>query len=240
MNCSEFNDLLDLFIDDELDADARAELERHAAECSDCHAKLTASEQLREVLSHLDDGMVAPLPAQAGWRAAIRAEAKRRRIKRIYSVCGAVAAACVLTVGAATMLRGGQTFSTGTDVAPQTGVLVEADGLSENAELQTGVPGSALRSASAASVSYVDRTVYTDDSQSAYGYLKDIIAEYGGSVDRESDELEGHKVYLSIPGENVTDFISAVDHIGTAIDENSLVLDTSLERVNICVTIVQN
>ena len=85
-----------------------------------------------------------PLPAQAGWRGAIRAEARRRRMKRIYGAVSAVAAVAVVAFCVTALLPGRQKA----DPAPETtGVeyavlqsapraYVEADGLSEEAQLE--------------------------------------------------------------------------------------------------------
>lgn len=73
MNCSEFEKCLDLFIDGDLDEAKRLEFEAHAVACGECQERLKTAEQLREILSHMDDEISVPLPAQAAWRSAVRA-----------------------------------------------------------------------------------------------------------------------------------------------------------------------
>jgi len=240
MNCSEFMQMLDAYLDGELNADARARLERHAAQCADCHAQLKAAEQLRDFLSHMDDDVSVPLPAQAAWRSAVRAEAKRRSMKRIYSACGAVAAACVLTLGVAGMLKSGNLPS----LQQQTPIVahVEADGLSTPAadELamneELSVTMLTARSMDSG-VNYIDRSVLTDDPETACSYLMDIVAEYGCTVERESDDSDGRRFYVLVPGENAVDFVNAVDHIGIETDSRDFAAFDLAEIVGVCVVI---
>ena len=48
------------------------------------------------------------------------------------------------------------------------------------------------------------------------------------------------RVVVVVPGENAADFISAVDHIGVDVKEESAVFDASAEFVGVCVTIEEN
>lgn len=229
MNCSEFNQMLDLYIDGELSDSQREELEAHAAQCSACREKLADSEQLREILSHMDDDISVPLPAQAAWRNAVRIEAKRNRMKKVYSICGAVAAVCVLTVGMTAML--GQNFPA--SVAPVS-PRIETDGVSVDAGIEENI---SLTSAKTRSIEYIDYSIEAEDPAQAYGYLGDVIAEYGGMIERESNG-DVKTVFVQIPGENVKDFVNAVDSLGaSASDMSAAVIDESAEMVGICITI---
>ena len=42
-----------------------------------------SAEEMQDILSHIDDNIVVPLPAQAAWRGAVRKEAAHRRMKRL-------------------------------------------------------------------------------------------------------------------------------------------------------------
>ena len=111
---------------------------------------------------------------------------------------------------------------------------MEADGLSEEAQLE----------ASAAPVGLdagleVERRILADDVDTAYGYVMDIAAEYGATVEREAEDTAGKKVYLLVPGENLTDFVSAVEHVGTPADESAAV-EATTGTVSVCVVIAQN
>lgn len=240
MNCSELDALLDGLLDGELDAGTQAAMEEHAMGCESCHAKLSAALQVHDLLAHMDDDVVAPIAAQAGWRSAIRAEAKRRRIKRIYAACGAAAAVCVLTIGVTAALNGRP--SGNPEATPRTIAMVQSDSVSQDAGLEDGTMmlGAGAPVAHDGSISYADRTVYTDDAATVRGYLHDIIAEYGGEIDCEAEDSGRTKVYVRIPGENVTDFISAADHLGNGSDAEMLVVDASAEWVGICVIVAQN
>ena len=73
----------------------------------------------------------------------------------------------------------------------------------------------------------------------AYGYVMDIAAEYGATVEREAEDTAGKKVYLLVPGENLTDFVSAVEHVDTPADESAAV-EATTGTVSVCVVIAQN
>ena len=106
MKCTEFKELLDAFIDDELDAVQRARMLEHAQTCESCAQALRQARTLKRVLAELDAAPVVPLPAQAAWRGAIKREEKRRKLRNVYRAVGAVAAAFVLLVSATFAMRG--------------------------------------------------------------------------------------------------------------------------------------
>lgn len=229
MNCSEFKQMLDLYIDGQLNDSQISDLRAHAAQCCECQGELKAAEQLRGILSHMDDDISVPLPAQAAWRNAIRAEAKRKRMKKIYSFCGAAAAVCVLTVGISAMLGQNNPAS----LAPAA-VRVETDGVAQNARLEEGI---ALTSVVTRGMEYINRTIETEDPPKAYDYLCDVITEYGGMIEHEANG-DDKKVFVQIPGDSIVDFISAVDSLGSADAENqAIAVDESSASVGVCVTI---
>lgn len=237
MNCSEFKNMLDLYIDGELDDRTKADFLAHADACVECRAELNAAEQLRDFLSHMDEDAAVPLPAQAAWRGAVRAEARRRRMKRVYAACGAVAAACVLTLGISTMLRTGPQAPAADAGMPRSVALVETDGVSDDAALDGTT--AMLSTGASAPVAYINRTILAEDIQTSYGYLMDIVAEYDGVVEGETTENANMRVVVLVPGENAADFISAVDHIGVDVKEENAVFDASAEFVGVCVTIAE-
>lgn len=238
MNCSEFRQMLDAYIDGELDENQRKAFAAHAEKCDDCREQMRAAEQLRDILSQMDEDIAVPLPAQAAWRSAVRKEAARKRMKRLYSAVGAVAAACVLTLGVTTMLRtqnGDVAVPTPAAEMTRKVAYVQTDGLSEEAVLEaTVVPGMA-RSISL-DAPYARRRIYAEDIQAARSYLGDVAEEYDGIIEREADGDEGLEVYLRISGDNVADFINAVDHIGSA-EAAAFEYDGSAESLGICVII---
>ena len=153
MNCSEFQKLLDAYIDGELDGVQRAEFEAYAAKCDSCAQALRAAEQLRDFLVHMNDELAVPLPAQAAWRKAVRAEARKRRMKRVYAACGAVAAVCAVTIGTVAMLGSNPVAP---NAEPRSVAYVEADGISDEAVLEDPVAMLGASDESAA-IAYVDR-----------------------------------------------------------------------------------
>lgn len=238
MNCSEFKNMLDLYIDGELDDRTKAAFLAHADACVECSAELNAAEQLRDFLSHMDEDVAVPLPAQAAWRGAVRAEARRRRMKRVYAACGAVAAACVLTLGVSTMLRTGTQTPAADAAIPRSVALVETDGISDDAALDGTT--AMLSTGTSDPVAYINRTIRAEDIQTSYGYLMDIVAEYDGVVEGETAENANMRVVVLVPGENAADFISAVDHIGVDVEEENAVFDAAAEFVGVCVVIAEN
>ena len=243
VKCSEFMQSLDAWTDGELSEAESAEMERHAEQCASCREQWTAAEQLRSFLSRMDEEISVPLPAQAGWRSAVRAEARRRRMKRIYGAVSAVAAVAVVAFCVTALLPGGQKNESAPETAASEYALmgsapmayVEADGLSEDAQLEESAAPKAMDAGLE-----TERRILTDDVDTAYGYVMDIAAEYGATVEREAEDTSGKKLYMLVPGENLTDFVSAVDHVGTAADDGALVVDAGAGTVSVCVVIAQN
>jgi len=226
MDCLDSKEALNLYIDNALDEQTLAEMRKHAERCEACRIEMKAAEQLRDILSHADDDIAVPLPVQAAWRNAVRLEARGRRMKNIYRVCGAVAAVCVLTMGVTTMLSREDDY--GLPEKPLMVAAVEADGVSA----QGSIEGAAM----SRSISYFERRVVTDNPDTAYAYLNDILAEYGGVLERETSDTDGRKVFVQVPGDGAADFIAAVDHLGLYADEGELP-DLAAEQVGICVVI---
>ena len=106
MDCSRFRELIEDHIDDMLAPETRAQLLEHAASCPACGEELRRAEALKEALRGFDDEIFVPLSAQAGWRAAVKKEAGRRRIRRFMRAAGAVAAAFAVMVGTTFAFRG--------------------------------------------------------------------------------------------------------------------------------------
>jgi anti-sigma factor RsiW len=50
MRCAELNDLIDLYIDDELAEETRAHVERHLLRCPDCAFRVRSIEQTKAML----------------------------------------------------------------------------------------------------------------------------------------------------------------------------------------------
>lgn len=104
MKCEDFRKLIDAYIDGELDKAQVCEMLAHAQNCEDCAQELKLAEMLKGALQGMDDAIVPPLAAQAAWRGAVKAEARRGRMRRIYKYVGTAAAAIVVLAGCVTLL----------------------------------------------------------------------------------------------------------------------------------------
>ncbi len=239
MKCSEFETRIDALIDGELSEKSRAEMEAHAESCEDCAEKLHAAKMLQDVLSHMDDSVAVPLQAQAGWRRAVAAEAKRKRFSRIYRIAGAVAAALVVAVCLPMLLR---------NPAKTPEAHVEVDGVEKTAQFGDEAETAALKAAdmevqgemlmAASGMPDVERRVLVENIETAYGYAMDIVKEYSGSVESEAQDASERCAYVLIPADNAEDFINAIDHLGTVAD-SSYRNETDGEVVEICVRLIQ-
>ena len=78
MNCEKFAQLLDAYLDGELDIKAIAELESHAHTCPECHTQLEMASHIKEMCEKLDANVTMPIEGQASWRRAIRQEAAQQ------------------------------------------------------------------------------------------------------------------------------------------------------------------
>ena len=105
MNCKEFLERLDAYIDGEMAQPERQAFLGHAQGCSTCREELRCAEAIREALLHMDEGLGVPLAAQAGWRNAIKHESRRRKTRMLYRAVSAVAAAFVLLAGTTAVFR---------------------------------------------------------------------------------------------------------------------------------------
>ena len=78
MDCKEAQMLLDALVDGELSAEQEAELLAHVHACEACMEEYKAAMLLKDCLKDMDEEIAVPLEAQAAWRRAIHAEAKRK------------------------------------------------------------------------------------------------------------------------------------------------------------------
>ncbi|MBO4926203.1 MAG: zf-HC2 domain-containing protein [Clostridia bacterium] len=107
MNCKEFSDLLDAFLDGELTKEQAEQMRRHAAECAECASLLA----LRRDLRALEDEVEVPGEFSASWREAVRAEAagsKRGPARAFRQSWMAAAAALVMIFGGALAMSRGR------------------------------------------------------------------------------------------------------------------------------------
>ena len=65
MNCKEFLDRLDAYLDGEMAQPERQAFLAHAQGCSTCREELRCAEAIREALLQMNEGLNVPLAAQA-------------------------------------------------------------------------------------------------------------------------------------------------------------------------------
>lgn len=99
MNCAQANEWLDCLMDGELTDDERRRLEAHAATCPACDEQLRATLTMKALFDDMPAEADVPLAAQAKWRDAVRAEAKRDKTRRLTRWIGTAAAALLLVAG---------------------------------------------------------------------------------------------------------------------------------------------
>ena len=105
MNCKEFLDRLDAYLDGEMTQPERQAFLAHAQGCSTCREELRCAEAIREALLQMNEGLSVPLAAQAGWRNAVKQESRRRKRRGFYRAISAAAAAFVLLAGTTAVFR---------------------------------------------------------------------------------------------------------------------------------------
>lgn len=101
MNCRQFSELLQAYLDRELEPADFAQFEAHAKACPECGRTLEEMTSILTDCAELDEGLEMPLAAQAAWRKAVREEAARRRKRFGFTMArnmGAIAAAFVVLV----------------------------------------------------------------------------------------------------------------------------------------------
>lgn len=108
MNCEEFSNLLDAWIDGTLSPKEEAALRAHAESCPDCALLLQMCRDARRA----DEETAVPASFSKAWRQKIREEEKRKekaRRKRSLTGWAAAAAVLVFVVGGTLLTRGRKT-----------------------------------------------------------------------------------------------------------------------------------
>ena len=99
MRCDEINALLDRLLDGELSEEQLQALRAHGQECPQCAGQIEAAMQMKALFGEMTPEADVPLAAQAAWRSAVKAEARRKRSRRFTAWAGMAAAAVVLVLG---------------------------------------------------------------------------------------------------------------------------------------------
>ncbi len=134
MDCTEFLNLLDAFLDEELSREDAERMLSHAAECEECAALLS----LRRDLRSLEDAVDVPEEFSASWRAAVEAEAKQEKRAPLRSFrqswLAAAAALVMIAGGALAMSRGRLPAVRRSASAPKPLVSVTEEAMEKKAE----------------------------------------------------------------------------------------------------------
>lgn len=224
MDCEMLRSRLDAYMDGELPEEEIRALEDHARECEDCRRELAAAKLMRDVLHDMDEGIAVPLEAQAAWRGAVRAEARRRGMRRWTRVACAAAAALVLVVGGSWALKRAPEPAQG---QPELAVQVAEDGvIARDGDMGTAAPAS--QEACAAW-----KKIAAEDKAAAVQTLEDLSAEYSGSCRTEGDDL----LRIELPCAYLEDFLNAASRLGTELD--SKMGDTTVETAVVYIQLLQ-
>lgn len=231
MNCTQVDRMLDDLMDGVLsDADLR-ELEAHCANCETCAVKLSATREMMQLFSEMDDEVDVPLQAQARWRSAVKAEARKGGMKRFYRMGAGIAAVLVVALGATFALRSRPTelpkanLTAGNAAMVPNMAMIEADGqsdemLSEEESIDTAVSRGIPMHEIAMTVESLDATCE---------YMADLVSEYEGSLDQQRFEEDGRacaNLYIELPAGNIEEFLNAASHYDV---DGGLELPTQLE-----------
>lgn len=218
MDCERFRFLLDAYIDGELSADEMHAFVEHAKACEDCKRELESAELLKDALLHIDDDIAVPLEAQAAWRSAVRAEARKKNSRRWLRTAYAAAAALVVLVGGTAVLRDVPAPDTDAALlaagdAARSAKIIEADGGAQFTSIaaDTGADGYSAR-----------KKISTDSPAEAAKQLEILAAEYNGIYTAESDEI--HRIEL--PYEYMQDFLNSASRIGTELYSEVMEVET--------------
>lgn len=214
VDCNEFRSKLDAYIDDELSREDRAAMLTHAQKCKACKTELSYATMLNGIMADMEKETVPPLEVQAAWRGAIRSESKSRNMRRLYKALGALAAAFVLFIGCAAVLR----TQTPVDPVPtadadQGGVFtfVAADGSD-----QTVRSMSVSQDESVGIVTASARLISPDISASSDAVLG-LVGDFGGYVGANSVNASTAYITAYVPSKDLSAFMESLEYVG-AVD----------------------
>lgn len=225
MDCEKARQLMDAYIDGDLSAEDMRALEDHAMACEECKRELEAAKLLRDTLADMDDEVAVPLEAQAAWRSAVRAEAKRKNMRKWQRIAYAAAAALVLVVGAAAAFRDvpeqGALMTMDAGSMARTVSIIEADGVEE-----VSVNADASYNAW--------KKISVDAPAAAREEIEMLAAEYSATC---TDAGEGI-CRIELPYEYMQDFLNAAGRIGT--EQFSQIMGAEEQTAVILIQIIEN
>lgn len=220
MNCEKARVLIDAYIDGELSEVEKRALMDHAQACERCAQELEAAELLRDTLAHMDDDVQVPLQAQAAWRNAVRAEAKKKNAKKWIRMGYAVAAAFVLLLGGAFAFK---------DMTVKQNTVMEVDELAVASELiaRDGMARTMPGAGNAIADYSVWKKIASENPEADRESLKMLAAEYNAAYAEQGEDI----CRIELTQEYLEDFLNAASRIGKEISFEMLCDDTQLEYV---------
>lgn len=244
MDCNEFSNLLDAYLDGELrDAEANR-LKEHAESCPQCATLLQVCRDARG----LDEELEVPAAFSSAWREKIREEEKmenKTRKRAAWRTWVAAAAALAVLLGSTALVRIRRSPDEDyPDSWSRNGVSYSAVGSVSNVAYDSGMPAAKQRSAGAmldetapmmataeGATGEADQpqkiirtasfTLKTAAFEETLAGLNALTAQYGGRVaylyqygDAESGEARTATLTLRIPAEQLDDFLAGAGEVG--------------------------
>ena len=219
MNCEEARLLLDAFIDGELSQAEMRALMDHVEACEECAREMDAAVLLKDTLAHIDDDVQVPLQAQAAWRNAIRAEAKKKNTKKWMRMAYA-AAALVLLLG------GVLAFG---DMPAKQDAIMEVGEVAVANELiaRDGMVQTAAYTAGAGADYTVWKKISSENPEADRKNLKILATEYNAGYSEQGDGI----CRIELPQEYLDDFLNAASRIGKELSIEMVCDDTKNDYV---------
>ncbi len=240
MNCAEFLNLLDAYLDGAASEQDARRLEEHAKECPECAMLLETCRAAR-----LSGGDMQPPPEfSAAWRAGIRKEERmeeKRQKKKQWKNWVAVAAAVVFAAGGTLLTReplrraaeaGMETNTAADDMAMELGTFTAGGAMSNfafeapkaAARVIADEPMEAEAEETAAGQKIIRTasfTLKTTAFAETMEKLQNLTEEFGGRVeslsqngDAAAGEMRTASLTLRIPAERLDDFLTGAEDVG--------------------------
>ena len=220
MNCEEFRERLDEYIDGMADESLQARMDTHAEECAACAELLKQAMDIRFALGDLEEEITPPAFTSAAWKRAVRLEAEKKRrkdVRRNWRAFAMVAAALAVWVGATAIMDQGGLLSVipnRMDAQPQaamaryiggeaenvataaytesTEIYLASDGSDEQQTrtIGTGVETTFTNTAAAMRVKNVRSELVAEDLDTALANLDDLVSEMDGYYEFEHEHEE--------------------------------------------------
>ena len=191
MNCEQVNGLLDQWMDGELDEEQRLAMEAHGRECPQCAAAIRSTRQLKALFEQMEPEVDVPLQAQAGWRGAVRAEARAARGRRLRRWIASAAAAIVVLVGVglALNMKGAPKQDTASSLASVESAASEAAEALEAADEAPALPSNGMPVALESAGKTAGEAEYEEAAE--YEAAQSAVVETDGPVaDAEEGESD--------------------------------------------------